>query len=140
MSEEERAKYIEEQKAIHQQYAANLLYGHMHGVRCCVDLSFDIDHNKREVHSLAQQLRMAYTHMKYFPRPISLHISSLTPTSAVYATLQSQGVANWKATLHENSVLEVFPHSELVILSPDADDVLTSLDHDKVFILNNNTL
>ena len=32
----------EQRKAMHKQYDANLLNGHLNGIRCCIDLDFDI--------------------------------------------------------------------------------------------------
>ena len=43
------------------------------------------------------------------------------------------GVVNWAAHRHNEGVLEVFKARDVIYLSPDSKEVLTTLDTDKVW-------
>ena len=45
------------------------------------------------------------------------------------------GAAAWPFNRHAQHVLDLYPPDQLVLLSPDADTPLLSLDHSKVFVI-----
>jgi hypothetical protein len=47
-------------------------------------------------------------------------------------TMQTQGIENWAARLHGEALLDIFSPDEIIYLSPDAEDVLFSIDSSKV--------
>lgn len=103
------------------------------GQRLCIELGFNIGHNDREMHSLCRQLGQAYNALKQATLPTSLHITSLSGNMATL--LKSQGVENWVASLYEQSVWDVFAADQLILLSPDATEVLQEIQSDKVYVI-----
>lgn len=106
----------------------------LHGVNVCVDTSFEDLHSDRELSSLAKQLALTYGFLKKTLNPIHLHICGLKPASALYEKLQRQGFESWICDRHESLPWDLFPIDSLIMLSPDADEVVESFELDKVFM------
>ena len=102
------------------------------GLKVCIDLSFDISHNERERFSLCKQLSLSYGILKRALCPVHLHLTSLPSDSELYRGLCKQGVQSWKITHKSSSPWENCKLDSLVMLSPDAEAVLTDFDHEKV--------
>ena len=66
--------------------------------------------------------------------PISLHFSYLN--GKVLEMMKFQGIQNWVVNRYEESAWDIFPHQDMIFLSPDATDVLTTFDMSKVKRLN----
>ena len=104
------------------------------GLRVCIDLSLDNEHSDRERRSLCRQLTNVYMNLKKQTYPISLHFSYLN--GKVLEMMKFQGIQNWVVNRYEESAWDIFPHQDMIFLSPDATDVLTTFDMSKVKRLN----
>ena len=104
------------------------------GLNICVDLSYEDIHVDRELSSLSRQLSIAYGFLKRFPNPIHLHLCGLVVESVLYSKMQQQGFESWIIDRHTQLPWEIFPINRLVMLSPDATEVLETVESDKVRI------
>lgn len=103
------------------------------GQRFCIDVGFNADHTDREKRSLCRQMGQAYNAIKQASLPTSLHITSLS--GDMLTLLRSQGIENWVASRYDQSFWDVFALDQIVLLSPDAADVLEDLQSDKIYVI-----
>lgn len=101
------------------------------GVNLCVEVSFE-NTSIKEKNALVKQIGMGYAYNKKTPIPVHLHITSLSSCSEVEQGLHSMGFENWYISRHQESVLNLFPREDLVIMSPDATEPLLDIDPTKV--------
>ena len=86
----------------------------------------------REVRSLCKQLQLCAAANKRAPRPVSLQFSSFCGPVRRFA-VEGMHADRWPAArCLEQALLELFSGDELVVLSPDAQEPLLSLDPSKV--------
>jgi hypothetical protein len=86
----------------------------------------------REVRSLCKQLQLCAAANKRAPRPVSLQFSSFCGPVRRFA-VEGMHADRWPAArCLEQPLLELFGGDELVVLSPDAQEPLLSLDFSKV--------
>jgi tRNA (guanine9-N1)-methyltransferase len=102
------------------------------GLKICIDLSFEEFHSDRELTSLARQLSSSYGYLKRVQNPVALHLCNLNETGKLYPKLLNQGMTSWLVEKSPCSVFDLFPSSELVMLSPDAEVALDHFEKDKV--------
>jgi hypothetical protein len=82
----------------------------------------------REVRSLCKQLELCAAANKRAPRPVCLQFSSFSGRVRAFA-LEGMHADRWPAARgHDAPLQQLFPGSELVVLSPDAQAPLLSLD------------
>lgn len=111
---------------------AKLQYGMDYGQNVCIDLSFDDQHLQKEKSSIATQLVLLYSFLKRSGVSIRLSLCSLDPSSFVFSSLQRQGMDHWFVHKQCEGVEQIFPKDRLIYLSPDATDVLDTIEADKV--------
>ena len=119
------------------------------GYRVCVDLSLEGVHSQHDRSSQCTQLLGGYSFMRRRPCPLRLHLTGVGPLDAPLAReLERRGLCNWPAVpVHAQPAWEVFgpgsaegaqerereqAQAEVVILSPDASEVLREIEPDKV--------
>lgn len=103
------------------------------GLNVCIELGYDEDiHSNRERSSLCKQLSLSYGYLKRTEASLHIHLTSFRTESLIYPMLQKQGVDGWKVDKHTNPAIESFAKQRLIFLSPDATDVLTDFENDKV--------
>lgn len=102
------------------------------GLKVCVDLSFEEIQDDRELSSLAKQLAVAYGFLKKQQKPAHLHVCGLVPSSSIYSKLQQQGFESWIISRHSELPWDIYPKSNIVIMSPDASEPLETVESDKV--------
>lgn len=101
---------------------------------CLIDLDFDDKMDEQEVRSLAQQIMYSYGANKRAPRPLRFHLSSLC--GRIETSLSRiNGFERWTVTKHAASYLDAFPREQIVYLSSESQDLLTSLDADTVYVI-----
>lgn len=102
-----------------------------HGLRVVVDCSLSGTASDREVRSLAKQLELCAAANKRACRPVSLQFASFTGAVKRFA-LEGMHADRWPAARsHEAPLQQLFAAQELVVLSPDAQKPLLSLDATK---------
>uniref|UniRef100_A0A3Q3MGN6 tRNA methyltransferase 10 homolog B n=1 Tax=Mastacembelus armatus TaxID=205130 RepID=A0A3Q3MGN6_9TELE len=107
------------------------------GLRLCVDLSMTDSMSDKEISRLAGQLRRLYGSNRKAARPFHLLLTDLRRDSRVYRECirMNDGFLNYMMDITEESCLDLFPAEALVYLSPDAEEVLETVDADKVYVL-----
>jgi len=125
-------KQLQYEKKLHEQ--RNAMNSLNASQRVCIDLEFITPITLlSEIRSVETQLRLTYLTLKRAPDPVALHLTSVT--GFLQDSLRKQGADNWHVHKHEDSVLDNFAREELVYLSPDAKEVLETLDPTKVYVI-----
>eukprot|EP01031_Cornospumella_fuschlensis_P039847 gene39847-48521_t len=114
---------------------AKLQRGMESGQNICVDLSFEDQHIQKEKSSIASQLVLIYAFLKRADVSIHLSLCSMNPSSYVFDSLQKQGLDHWFVDKHSEGAEQIFPKDKLVYLSPDATEVLETIESDKVYVI-----
>ncbi|KFG66267.1 tRNA (guanine-N1)-methyltransferase [Toxoplasma gondii RUB] len=93
--------------------------------------------NEKEIRSLAKQLFISYHLVRSSPSvPMQLHLASFDDDNTVYQACRDLFSFNsWIVRRHERPYWEVFSREEVVVLSPDADEELLSVEADKVYVV-----
>ena len=105
------------------------------GVKVVLDLSYTDAMSDAEQRSLKSQVVHAYGDNTRRAAPLNLILTSVAgPTEAMLRT-QSGFPESWSVTVHARHFAEVLPAEAIVVLSPDASDVLTTLDRDTYYII-----
>lgn len=105
------------------------------GLNVCIDLSFDSKHSDKEKKSMYKQISLTYGILKRVDIPVHLHLTSLKPSSDTENGLRLQGMSSWHVTCTERAPWEVFPNDKIIILSPDAEEVLEDFSHDMIYVI-----
>ncbi|AFZ81369.1 hypothetical protein BEWA_007780 [Theileria equi strain WA] len=139
MDDEGRKTFVlNERKAkIEHQENLNSLLDHAYneGVGVCINCSFNEIMNPREIRSLAKQLSMSYNLIKKHMAPIKMVLTSFSHDSALYKDCELFGIQNWKIHKHEQGFWEIFESEKIIVLTPDATEILEEIQHDKVYII-----
>ncbi len=104
----------------------------------CVDCSFEDQMTPREINSLGSQIRFCYSHNKQAKHPVNAKVTSLSGQTLEYLQKVS-GFDQWvnrglEHTSHD--IVEAYPDkSNLVYLTSDSNNVLTTLEDDKIYII-----
>ncbi|RLN73121.1 hypothetical protein BBJ28_00002785 [Nothophytophthora sp. Chile5] len=103
--------------------------------RIAIDLSFDHIMNEKEIRSLANQLKISYGIVKQMHEPFQLIFCNAN--GSLQRLLEGFGADHWFIQWRHNvdSLDEVFQSSELVYLSPDSPNVLSSMDPKKTYVI-----
>ena len=101
---------------------------------CLIDLDFDDKMDEKEVSSLVQQIMYSYGANRRAARPLRFHLSSLCGRIETQLS-RINGHERWTVTRHAGSYLDAFPREQIVYLSSESSDLLTSLDADTVYVI-----
>ena len=136
MTEEEKRAYFFEEKQKQVDMEASLAKAFQQGrPRFVINCSFGNDMQDRDNKSLAQQVKLVYTILKRAKANVQLHLTSLGPENPARCHFDGVGLSGWKVHVHEQSFWELFPPEKLVILSPDAEHFLETVDKDKIYVI-----
>lgn len=136
MSEDERAARAVRIRQQNQEARARLSQAQETGLKVCIDLSFESLHSSVDLRSLMKQINLSYSLNKKAQAPVDLHLTSLTEGTRFYQDFQKMGAIHWSyISVHSKKPWEVFPKEKIVLLSPDASEVLQELSHDKVYVV-----
>jgi len=96
-----------------------------------IDLDWNDVLTEKEMSSLAAQLMHIYGAMKRSDRPLKLYLTSLKGKikDILY---KIKGAPNWK---EERDYLQLFPKDQLVYLSPESNNILRSINSEKIYII-----
>jgi len=144
LSEEERAEHkaaakeAKEAKELEEERLRRVLSEreHTQALNVCIDLGFENEHSEKEKRSLCKQLQLTYSVLKRSAVPIRLHVCSLGQLSTTLLLfLRAQGLESWPFEKQNDAPYDIWPKSSIVLLSPDAVDVVSSFDDDKVYVI-----
>lgn len=130
---EEKLAFSANKKLQKQRGTDNAIKAMDSDVRICIDLSFNEVNSPREQRSLIKQCTLSYAAIRKSAFGVALHISSLHGDVGV--SLCEQGAEHWHVRKHSSSVYDVFDRENIVVLSPDADDVLQEFDPTKIYVV-----
>ncbi|GAB1610660.1 tRNA methyltransferase 10 homolog B-like [Argonauta hians] len=107
------------------------------GLRICIDLSFDEKMSEKELSRLAQQLGRLYGCNRKLEKPLHIFLSSVDKDGDFFKECSriNQGFQNYLWDVCSEPLTELFPKQDIVYLSPDSDNVLYTVDPDKVYIV-----
>ncbi|XP_064598751.1 tRNA methyltransferase 10 homolog B-like [Liolophura sinensis] len=107
------------------------------GQRIGVDLSVENHMTDKEKSKVAQQLCRLYGANRQSHCPFHIFFLGINKQGLLYqeCVRKNQGFENYQVDMMESPVTEVFKAEEVVYLSPDASDPVTSLDKSKVYII-----
>lgn len=99
-----------------------------------IDLSFTDQMNTKEIRSVLTQLSSTYGFIRKFDHPLELHLCSFD--GIIKDCLENlQGFGAWKIYLHKEACQYLYSEKDLVYLSPDAEEELTTIEESKVYII-----
>ena len=104
------------------------------GVRVALDLSYGDRMSAKEQTSLARQLSRCWGANRRAKAPVALHLAGLGACPPECLPL-GDVIEKWKVHRLSADVVEAFPNEQLVFLSPDADEPLTALEPQCVYII-----
>ena len=142
MSTEERERHVQEQRekkaerearqAAQEELVRTALASDQ---RICIDLSFDAEMTEKENRSLAKQVELSTVANKNATCPVALTITSFEETSRFGQLLQGMAQQKWPLNIETQPAWEAYGPEQIVYLTPDAPNVLTELDPEKVYCI-----
>ncbi|XP_029650086.1 tRNA methyltransferase 10 homolog B [Octopus sinensis] len=107
------------------------------GLKICIDLSFEEKMSEKEISRLAQQLGRIYGYNKKTEKPLHIFLTSIDQSGFFFkeCTRINQGFQNYLWDVCDESYTELFPKEDIVYLSPDSENVLFTIDPEKVYII-----
>ncbi|KAJ6647026.1 Mitochondrial ribonuclease P protein 1 like [Pseudolycoriella hygida] len=109
------------------------------GEKLIFDCSYDDHMTLKEAKNAAEQLALSFATNRKNREPFDLHFCNVNFNSQTMQHLERifPGVRSEKLplNLHEGSYLELFPHSQLVYLTPHCKEELTEYDPNKIYII-----
>uniref|UniRef100_A0A7R9TUM7 tRNA (guanine(9)-N(1))-methyltransferase n=1 Tax=Prasinoderma coloniale TaxID=156133 RepID=A0A7R9TUM7_9VIRI len=108
------------------------------GVRLAIDMRWADQQTDREMRSLSFQLSQAYASNRLSPDPCCIVLAGLSEASHAAIRQVNAGLDNWRATVIEHAALaELYAErrADVVYLSADADEELTEIERDKVYVV-----
>ncbi|KAL8616968.1 hypothetical protein ACOMHN_041886 [Nucella lapillus] len=102
--------------------------------RVVIDCSFDTYMTEKDIQFLVQQIQHSYASNRRADNPLQLHICGISGKAK--QRLDNIGdYRGWDIYKEERDFTEVFPKEEIVYLSSESPNVLSSLDDDKVYVI-----
>ncbi|XP_076065717.1 tRNA methyltransferase 10 homolog B-like [Oratosquilla oratoria] len=109
----------------------------VNGIVIAIDLQFVELMTQKEKTRLALQLGRVYGSNKKFLHPAHIHFVNLREDSTFYqlCCAKNEGFQDYIVSRSEFSVTQLFQSKDIVYLSPDAQNVLTGIDVNKVYVI-----
>ncbi|KAJ8262629.1 hypothetical protein GJAV_G00168540 [Gymnothorax javanicus] len=107
------------------------------GPKLCVDLSMTDCMSHKEISRLACQIRRLYGSNRKATRPFHIVLTDVQEGGLLYQEClrMNDGFLNYVMDLKTGSCTDLFPLESLIYLTPDAEEALSSVDLEKVYIL-----
>ena len=106
------------------------------GPHIVIDCGFENIMTEREMKSLALQLSYIHSSNKALESPFHLHFCNFNPKTFLAKFLKENCNADeWPYTFSQEDYVDLYPKSQLVMLSPNGRQPLKNVDLDKVYIL-----
>ncbi|CAJ1368838.1 unnamed protein product [Effrenium voratum] len=136
MSEKEKRAYFENLRQEKEESEASIRRAYQEGrPKVVINCSFGEFMSKQDNKSLALQVKLAYAWLKESKAQVQLHLTSLTSGNPVMQHLEAVGMKGWKMHMHQESIWDLFPPEDLVVLSPDADAELETVEEGKIYVI-----
>jgi len=103
------------------------------GQRIVIDCNFDDKMSEREFKSLVQQLSYVYCTNKRAKHPSNVCITGIGPN--IKHQLEKVNYEKWRIKFSEEDYMKLYPKEDLVYLTADATDIMTTIDPSKVYII-----
>lgn len=88
-----------------------------------------------DIRMAIKQVNACYSLNRKAEFPLKLHVSSFSgPTKDLFVKLQP-GSIHWDLSFQEEDYIELFPKEKIVYLTSDSENVLQSMDEEKVYII-----
>ncbi|KAJ9075504.1 tRNA methyltransferase 10, variant 2 [Entomophthora muscae] len=105
-------------------------------LRVVLDMSFDALMNDKELSSVGRQIQHCYSDNRRAKHPVGIHVTSHTEKIKEWFDTKAKESVNWQGIdFHEKPYEEVFAKEDLVYLTADSDNVISTLDETKVYII-----
>eukprot|EP00039_Didymoeca_costata_P032959 m.40096 g.40096 ORF g.40096 m.40096 type:complete len:702 (+) comp9626_c0_seq2:297-2402(+) len=106
-------------------------------LQIAVDLGMCHEMNRKELHKLSSQIGRIYGKNLISEKPAHLHLTSFQTDSLIHQTLRRQcdGFEQYLLSKTTKRHKEAFPISDIVYLTPDSENPLSSLSSDKVYVM-----
>ncbi|XP_069683540.1 tRNA methyltransferase 10 homolog A [Periplaneta americana] len=103
-------------------------------VRVAIDLSFDELMNGKEIGKCIKQLLRCYSLNRRAKNPMQFYVTSFNGKSKEEMEKHS-GYMNWDVNFLSESYSDVFESKDVVYLTSESDNVISTLEGDKVYII-----
>ena len=104
--------------------------------RICIDCRYDSMMTNKDLVSLQKQIAFSYSANRRAPAPCQFYITNVDGQLA--KRLEVNSAKNWDAHLHNEPLEKVFPHEDILYLTSESDNVLSStepLDERTVYVI-----
>lgn len=103
-------------------------------IAVCIDLSFDDLMIDKDMAKTIKQILRVYTENRRAKAPMQLYVSNFNGRSKEEMS-RHNGYEHWDINFHENHYLDIFPKDKLVYLTSDSENIITTLEDEKVYII-----
>lgn len=140
MDPDERKAFVAKERAERQRrrevHQASLQRAFESGApKVVINCSFAESMNVKEHNSLAKQIQNSFVHVRDMQSSIQLHVTSMDTECPTLSAMEKLGYKKWPIHFHEETVWDLFPSEQLVVLSPDAVDELEVVDKDTIYVI-----
>ena len=105
-------------------------------IRLCIDCRYDSMMSDKDVGSLQKQIAFSYASNRRLVAPCQFYLTNVD--GQLEKRLASNSANNWDISLHREPLEKVFPHEEILYLTSESENVLSStesLDERTVYVI-----
>ncbi|CAA9988215.1 tRNA m(1)G methyltransferase, putative [Plasmodium knowlesi strain H] len=141
LNSSERIQFLNERRVIREEKKKKrqefLMKAYNEGYKICYNCSFLSQMGEKEVSSLAKQVFLGYHYMIKEQLPVQFHFTSLINSDEFYTQLSEKyALEKWRVHIHQEDYWNLFPREKIVVLSPDAEEELTEVRDDEVYVIS----
>jgi len=103
------------------------------GQRVAIDLGYVKHCTEKDMRGIVKQFAYMQRPNREHEMPFAFHVTSCNLLWR--EALNKHGGLNWKMHFHEKPIFEMFPREEIVYLSPDAEQELSDIQPEKVYVI-----
>jgi len=103
--------------------------------KVAIDLDFYDSMNDKDLRMLLKQVKTCYSVNRSHASPVQLTLTSFNDKLKNLFLKLQPGLVNWNVQFKDLDYLNVFDKEKIVYLSSDSDNVLDSLDEEKIYII-----
>lgn len=103
-------------------------------VRLVLDFSFDKYMSSRDIGKCVNQLLRCYSANRRCANPVQMYVVNFGGASRKEIS-KHNGYEHWDVNFNEQSYLEIFDRDSLIYLTSDSENVIQTVEDDKVYII-----